>query len=97
MKDCESATEAFALFTEWQPDVVVSDIAMPGQDGYWLIHKIRQLPPAAGGGVPALAVSALSQPEDKIRSLSLGFNEHLTKPVDTSELVDAIIKHTRRG
>jgi signal transduction histidine kinase len=97
VKDCESATEAFALFTEWQPDIVVSDIAMPGEDGYWLINKIRQLPPTSGGDVPALAVSALSQPEDKMRSLSFGFDEHLTKPVDTSELVDAIIKHTRRG
>jgi CheY-like chemotaxis protein len=76
---------------EWyQPDVLVSDLAMPGEDGYSLIGKIRAL---AGGKVtqiPAVALTSYVRVEDRARALSAGFNMFVPKPVEPEELVTAI-------
>src|SRR5207253_683424 len=67
--------------------VLVSDIEMPGQDGYSLIRKVRALGPERGGKTPAVALTAFGRPQDRIRSLTAGFNIHVSKPVDPAELI----------
>jgi CheY-like chemotaxis protein len=68
-------------------DVVISDIAMPGGDGYELMRSIRALAPEQGGRIPAVAVTARARPEDRRRALAEGFQVHLPKPVDAAELL----------
>jgi signal transduction histidine kinase len=85
-----SDDEVVRTLTEWRPDVLVSDIEMPGQDGYTLIRKVRALEPELGGKTPAVALTAFSRPEDRIRSLGAGFNIHVSKPVDPGELTAII-------
>jgi signal transduction histidine kinase/ActR/RegA family two-component response regulator len=82
--------ESLALFSTWQPDVLLSDVEMPGGDGYALIREIRGLPPDRGGLVRAVAVTAYGRMEDRIRSLASGFEEHVTKPFDPAELVAVV-------
>jgi len=81
-----SAVEALEALSQWRPDVLVSDIEMPGLDGYGLVREIRTFDSDRGGKTPAVAVSAYSRPEDRIRSLRAGFNTHVSKPVEPSEL-----------
>ena len=81
-----TADEALRVLERWRPDVLVSDIEMPGQDGYTLIRKIRALAPEQGGMTRAVALTAFGRPEDRIRSLMAGFNIHVSKPVDPGEL-----------
>jgi CheY-like chemotaxis protein len=76
--------------TQRRPDVLVSDIEMPGQDGYSLVRKLRALSPEEGGKTPAVALTAFGRPEDRIRSLRAGFNIHVTKPVDPAELTTIV-------
>jgi len=82
------------------PDVLVSDIAMPGEDGYSLMHKIRSREQQAGipasERLPALALTALAQREDRLRTLAAGFQMHLAKPVSPDELVVVIATLARR-
>jgi CheY-like chemotaxis protein len=90
-----SAAEALALLIdaegkEERPDVLISDIAMPGEDGYTLIHKVRDLGPEHGGNVPAIALTAYTRAEDRRRALAAGFQAHIGKPVDSQELKTAI-------
>jgi CheY-like chemotaxis protein len=70
-----------------RPNVVLSDIEMPGEDGYALIRKVRALPPDRGGRTPAAAVTGLDTPADRARALQAGFQEHVAKPIDASQLV----------
>jgi CheY-like chemotaxis protein len=86
VRGCASAEIALRTLGQWRPDVLVSDIEMPGSDGYTLIRKVRALPPEQGGKTPAVALTAFSRPEDRIRSLMAGFNIHVSKPVDPAEL-----------
>ncbi len=85
-----SAAEALALFDMWQPDIVVSDIAMPGEDGYSLIRKIRLRTPQRGGTVPAVALTAYAKIEDRVSILAAGFQMYLSKPADPTELVAVV-------
>lgn len=85
-----SANEALALFSQGQPDVLISDIGMPGMDGYELIRQVRDLPPDRGGLVPAIALTAYAGEMDHERALSAGFNRHLAKPIEPDQIVDAI-------
>jgi two-component system CheB/CheR fusion protein len=81
------AGEALEALSREVPDVIVSDIGMPGADGYELMRRLRLLPADGGGQVPALAVSAYAREEDRQKSLAAGFQFHLCKPVPPSELV----------
>jgi len=81
------AERALASFHRHRPDVVISDLAMPGQDGYMLIAKIRSLAPSEGGDVPAIALTAHAGREERMRSLTAGFQVHITKPADPAEIV----------
>ena len=85
-----SAAEALAALEEHKPDILISDLGMPDEDGYSLITKIRALPVERGGHIPAAALTAYARPEDRMRVLRSGFQFHLPKPVDSAELVTVI-------
>ena len=92
VKTCESAREALQTLEEWRPDVLMSDIGMPGEDGYSLINKVRSLPSERGGHTPAAAFTAYAREEDRNRALAAGYQMHVAKPVSSSQLV-AMIAH----
>jgi signal transduction histidine kinase len=85
-----SAAEGLLALQSWRPDVLVSDIEMPGEDGYTLIRKVRELDPADGGKTPAIALTAYGRTEDRVRTLSAGYSMHVPKPVDPVELTTII-------
>lgn len=84
----DTGEKALAIFPEFQPHVVLSDIGMPGQDGYEFIRLMRQLP--GGSGVPAAALTALARAEDRMRALQAGFQTHVAKPITPGELVAVV-------
>lgn len=88
----DSVRSALEIFAKAPPDLLVSDIGMPGEDGYALLRAVRALPPDSGGAVPALAVTAYAREEDRLRALSSGFQGHVAKPIDPDELVRAIAR-----
>ena len=83
--------------TQFQPHVLVSDIGMPGVDGYTLIRKVRALTPEQGGKVPALALTAYARAEDRKKALLAGFQLHVPKPIDAGELAVAIARLAGRN
>ena len=85
-----SADEALEVLRRWRPDVLVSDIGMPGDDGYVLIRKVRALGFEEGGQVRALALTAYARSEDRVLALEAGFHTHIAKPVDPLELTALI-------
>jgi PAS domain S-box-containing protein len=85
-----SAAEALAAIPQHHPQVLVSDIGMPGEDGYSLIRKIRQLSPEVGGKIPAAALTAYARPEDRVRAIRAGFQLHLPKPIEPAELAAVV-------
>ncbi|XYI03625.1 ATP-binding protein [Sorangium sp. So ce1128] len=85
-----SAEEALRALVEFRPDILVSDLGMPLEDGFALIHKVRALPPDAGGGIPAVAVTAYARSEDRQRALAAGFQAYLAKPISAADLADAV-------
>jgi CheY-like chemotaxis protein len=87
--------EALAILDEWLPDVLVSDIGLPDEDGYALMAKLRQRPPEQGGRISAIALTAYAQAQDRIRALSSGFQMHVPKPIEPAELAAAILSLTR--
>jgi signal transduction histidine kinase len=87
-----SAPEALAALDRAVPDVLLSDIGMPVQDGYDLIHTLRARGPGRGGDVPAAALTAYARAEDRLRALEAGYQTHLAKPVDPSELISTVAR-----
>ena len=85
-----SVDEARDVFARWRPDVLISDIAMPDQDGYALIQSIRSLHRDHGGATPAIALTAYNREEDRRLVLASGFNAHVAKPVQPQDLLRAI-------
>ncbi|HZS08615.1 MAG TPA: ATP-binding protein, partial [Blastocatellia bacterium] len=85
-----SAAEALSAVEVWRPDVLVSDIGMPVEDGYALIRRLRALTPECGGLIPAVALTAYARSEDRLRALSAGYQMHVAKPVDPAELAAVI-------
>jgi len=83
----ESAKQALELLPNLRPDVLVSDLGMPGEDGLTLMRSVRRLSPAQGADTPSMALSAFVRPEDRRAALLAGFQRHLAKPVDPSEFV----------
>ncbi|NOT60512.1 MAG: response regulator, partial [Acidobacteria bacterium] len=79
--------EAQQMLNDWPPDLLVSDIGMPEGSGYDLIQQIRQREGAAERHLPAVALTAYSRPEDRLRALSAGFQMHVPKPVEPAELI----------
>ncbi len=85
-----SANQAIELWKKFIPDVLISDIGMPGKDGYSLIREIRALPAEKGGRVPAIALTAYTRTEDRIKAIAAGFQMHLSKPADGAELMTMV-------
>jgi len=85
-----SAREALASIAKQSPDVLISDIGMPEVDGYELVRTVRRLPADRGGLTPALALTAFARSEDRQRALLAGYQAHLAKPVQASELVTLV-------
>jgi CheY-like chemotaxis protein len=92
-----SAAEALSALDQTQPDILISDIGMPDEDGYSLIQKIRARPPERGGLIPAAALSAYARAEDRTRSILAGFQMHVPKPVDPAELAAVITNLGKRS
>jgi CheY-like chemotaxis protein len=87
-----SAEEALAALQRERPDVLLSDLAMPGRGGYWLIGQVRALPPERGGITPAAALTAFTGPEHRARVLRAGFQLHVEKPTSLDALVGAVAR-----
>lgn len=85
-----TVADALASFDPVPPDVLVSDLAMPDEDGFELIRQVRSRSSRNGGGVPAAALTAYARTEDRVRALASGFQRHLPKPLDPSDLIAAV-------
>jgi two-component system CheB/CheR fusion protein len=92
VKVAHSAAEAMIAVEEFHPQLLLCDIAMPGEDGYDFIRRLRALGVDGGGSMPALALTALASDDDHQRSLAAGFQMHLTKPVDIERLSEAVVE-----
>jgi signal transduction histidine kinase len=87
-----STPEALRVIAERPPDVLLSDLGMPGEDGYQLMRRVRALDPVAGGSVPAAALTAYTQAENKRAAQEAGFQGYLAKPIDPAELTAAVAR-----
>jgi CheY-like chemotaxis protein len=85
-----SAQDAIKTLQYVKPDILLTDIAMPRHDGYWLIREVRSLPADQGGSIPAIAITAHSYTHGVDRALAAGFQAHLRKPIDPWELARTI-------
>ena len=88
---CVNAGEAFDAIQQWRPDIVISDVAMPNEDGYSLSRRGRE----NGNRVPAIAITAYARPEDRDRVRAACFQRHLAKPFDPAELVRVVRELSR--
>lgn len=85
-----SAKDGVALVQSFRPDVIVSDIGMPDQDGYQFMRDVRALAADAGGRTPAVALTAFARSEDRTRAMNAGYQVHVSKPIEPQELVATI-------
>ena len=92
VQTCISASDALSKLAEWRPDVILSDIAMPEEDGYSFIGKVRSLPREKGGETPAAALTAYARDEDRVQALAAGYQMHIAKPIGASQLVNMVAK-----
>lgn len=92
VKACTSAGEGMAEITRWRPDVILSDIAMPEEDGYSFISKVRSLSHDQGGETPAAALTAYAREEDRLQTLATGYQMHIAKPIDPSHLIAMVAR-----
>jgi len=90
VRSCESVAEALNTFREWKPDLLVSDIGMPNEDGYELIKKLRKLRLKRAREIPVVALTAYATDDDRERTLSAGFQMHVAKPIEPEALVRSI-------
>ncbi|HKY26450.1 MAG TPA: ATP-binding protein [Pyrinomonadaceae bacterium] len=92
IKTCSSASEGLIELVEWRPNVILSDIAMPEEDGYSFISKVRSLPNEKGGETPAAALTAYAREEDRAHALAAGYQMHISKPIDASHLLNMVAR-----
>jgi CheY-like chemotaxis protein len=92
----DNARDALALATCLRPHVIVSDIAMVGEDGYWLVRELKRLPPDIVDDVPVVAATAYGREHPRSRVLAAGFVEHLQKPIDPEHLCQVVARVARR-
>ena len=93
----KSAAEALAVFEGELPDLLISDIGMPDQDGYELMRKLRALPPERGGKTPAIALTGYASRKDRDRALNSGYQQHMAKPIEQVDMIKAIAALVGRG
>jgi CheY-like chemotaxis protein len=86
----ENSDQAIELLRKQKPDVIVSDIGMPNKDGYEFIREVRALPPEEGGKTPAIALTAYARSEDRTRAMMAGFQVHISKPIEPTELIATV-------
>jgi signal transduction histidine kinase len=91
-----SSREAIDVIDQWKPDILISDIGMPGESGYDLIEKVRALPQDKGGRIPAIALTAYARTQDRLRILSSGFQMHVPKPIEPIELAMVVASLAKR-
>jgi CheY-like chemotaxis protein len=91
-----SAADGLETLQRVLPDIIVCDIAMPNRDGYWFVRSLRALPPAGGGALPVIAVTAHGATHGPERTLPAGFQAHIRKPVDPWELCRVVAAMTHR-
>lgn len=91
-----SANEGLAIVRRDRPHVILSDIGMPGEDGYEFIRQVRLLPPEEGGRTPAAALTAFARSEDRTRALRAGYHTHVAKPVEPAELTAVVASLSTR-
>jgi CheY-like chemotaxis protein len=87
VRTAASAAEGLSALGEWRPDVILSDLAMPGEDGYSFIRKVRKLSEESGGKIPAATLTAYVGNKEYLKSLEAGYQAHITKPVEWEELI----------
>jgi CheY-like chemotaxis protein len=92
-----SARQALAFLDTVVPDALISDLAMPGEDGLWLVSEMRKLPHHRGGRVPAIAVTAHGRAYSQTVALRAGFQVYLTKPVEPEDLCSGVAQLLARG
>ena len=97
VRAASSSADALEAFIEWTPNVLVSDLGMPGEDGFALIGKVRALAPEQGGNIPAAALTAYVSGEDRLQALAAGYQTHIPKPVDPNTLAAAVAELAKRG
>ncbi len=85
-----SAAEAYTSLDRELPDIIVSDIGMPDEDGYQFVRRVRNLSPDRGGSTPIVALTAYASPQDRRKTREAGYSHHLAKPVDAEELVNVL-------
>jgi len=90
-----SVAEAFEVLTENRPDVIVSDIGMPFENGYSFLRNLRQVLLEEGTSIPAVAVTGFTRPEDRERAFAAGFSAHLAKPIDPEQVLRVLAELTR--
>jgi CheY-like chemotaxis protein len=90
VRSAASANAALTAFLEWKPNVLISDLGMPDEDGFSLIRKVRALMPEQGSGVPAAALTAYASEDDRLQALAAGYQIHLPKPVEPTKLAATV-------
>jgi CheY-like chemotaxis protein len=87
VRTAASAAEGISVLAEWRPDVILSDIAMPGEDGYTFIRNVRKMSEEGVNNIPAAALTAYVGSNERLKSLSAGFQTYISKPVEWAELI----------
>ena len=93
----DSAVEGLSVLKRERPDVLVSNLAMPDHDGYWLIRQVRSLPALQGGSTPAVAFTGCTTREDRLKALRAGFQYHVAKPAALGQLADVVALLSLQG
>jgi two-component system OmpR family response regulator len=97
VKTATRASEALKIFGQWIPDVLISDIGLPDEDGYALLAKARRLAQAQGKQIPAIALTGYAGEHEGRRALSAGFQHYFTKPTEPRKLIAAIASLASHG
>ena len=92
-----SAAEALQAIERAVPDVLLSDVGMPHEDGYSLIRRVRARPAAAGGTIPAVAITAYASDQDRLTALSAGYQAHVAKPFEPREIAALVAQLGRHA
>ena len=96
VKTAASVSQAMDLMKQWRPDVLISDIGMPDEDGYDLIRKVRAQPSENQRNIPAIALTAFARTRDRLKVLSAGYQMHVPKPIEPLELVTVVASVTKK-
>lgn len=93
----DSAAKALEAVARNPPDILISDVGLPDEDGFELMKKIRRLPPEDGGSIPAIALTGYVSLQDRARALSVGYQEHMAKPIDADKLLELVKNFAARN